>query len=423
MRYVIIGNGVAGINAAGEIRRFDSSADISIVSSESDHFFSRTALMYVFCGQLSERDVEPFERDHYQRMNYTRVRDRVTGLDSGAKRLKLESGKSLEYDRLLIASGSLASEGKYPGADLDGVGYFVTRQNLEWLQDYAKNSRRAVVIGGGLIGIEALEVLHLAGLEVTFLVRERHFWPVAFSKLEGDMVCAHVSAHGCNVILADETAEILGKDGKVCGVRTSSGRSIDADLALFSIGVRPQTEFLRDSGLVFDETGGITVDENLRTNLPHVWAAGDCTSVVWFNGVRRPEQLWYTGRDQGIAAGRNMATGEDRQTPYRRGTFYNSAKFFDIEYTTAGYVNFGFDGERNWYQREPGTNISQRITYLPDGTVIGFNMLGSRWDHVPLVRWVEEKRKLEWVLERLGQAAFDEEFMRKFKVFTPAPGA
>jgi len=278
-----------------------------------------------------------------------------------------------------------------------------------------------VVVGGGLIGIETLEILHLAGIETTMLVREDHFWPIALSKPEGDMITEHVRSHGAEIHLQTETAEVLGENGKVTGVKTKDGRTFPADIVVFAIGVTPQTGFLQDSGIELDERGGIIVDEQLATSVSGVWAAGDCTSVVWFNGVRHPEQLWYTGRDQGQVAGLNMAANEDERVAYKRKTFYNSAKFFDIEYTTAGYVNFNFDGERDWYQREQGKEISQRITYLPDGTVIGFNMLGSRWDHRVMVKWIDEKRNINWVLERLSEACFDEEFFRKFKVTEPAP--
>lgn len=159
------------------------------------------------------------------------------------------------------------------------------------------------------------------------------------------------------------------------------------------------------------------VDDHLATNLPGVWAAGDCSSVVWFNGVQRPEQLWYTSRDQGRTAGHNMA-GDQRT--YRRGTFYNSAKFFDLEYTTVGYVNFRLEGERDWRRREGEASISERITHLPDGTVVGFNCIGRRWDHRPLVRWVEEKRSLDYALEHLAETRFDEEFTSALLPFVSA---
>ena len=107
MKFVIVGNGVAGINAANALRVRKPEAEITIISKESDHFFSRTALMYVFCGQMSARDVEPFERDHYERMNFRRLRAAIVSLDASAKTLHLSDSSTVEYDRLLIASGSV----------------------------------------------------------------------------------------------------------------------------------------------------------------------------------------------------------------------------------------------------------------------------------------------------------------------------
>ncbi len=413
MHYVIIGNGIAGITAANKLRGRDSSAQISIISYEHDHFFSRTALMYAFCGQLSERCIEPYERDHYDSMKFERMRDKVVRLDADAKKLSLESGNEINYDRLLIASGSLPLMFGWPGVEFEGVGNFVTWQDLKWLKEKSESAKRAVIVGGGLIGIEVAEILLKAGIKVTFLIREDFFWPVALDKTEGLMIVEQMRHHGCDVRLSTEMKQILGADGKVVGVEITGGEKIDTDIVVISIGVTPQTAFLKDSGIEYGERGGIVVNDYLETNIKDIFAAGDCTEVVWFNGVRRPEQLWYTGRDQGEIAGLNMA-GDKHE--YRRSTFYNSAKLFDTEYTTAGLVNFRLEGEHNWYMREGKTDRTVRIVYLPDQTVAGFNMLGRRWDHRVLVKWIEEKRKLDWVLEHLNEANYDEEFMPPFEI-------
>lgn len=415
MKYVIVGNGVAGINAANILRSRQPDADITIISKESDHFFSRTALMYVFCGQMNELDIEPYERDHYERMNFKRIRGEIVRLDTETKTLHLSDATQVEYDRLLIASGSVPKLVGWPGQELDGVGTFVSWQDMEWLQQKAPHVGRAVVVGGGLIGIELAEILLKAGIKVSFVIREDFFWPIAFDRTEGDLIVEHMKHHGCDVRMQTECSEVLGSDGRVIGIKTNGGETIDCDLVMFAIGVRPQTDWLKGSGLELEDDGGVIVDDNLGTNIQDIYAAGDCTSVVWFNDVRRPEQLWYTSRDQGKIAGLNLAGAEQK---YKRGTFYNSAKFFDLEYTTAGYVNFKFEGEQDWFQRESGTSFTQRITYLPDKTVIGFNFIGRRWDHRPLVKWVEEKRKLDWVLKHLHEANFDEEFMPTFKPLT-----
>ncbi len=417
MKYVIIGNGVAGINSANEIRRRDTSAEITIISKESDHFFSRTALMYIFCGQMSQQDIEPFERDHYQRMNYKRVRDEVLRIDTNNKTIYLAKQNTIQYDRLLIASGSVGRLPGFLGEELDEVGNFVTWQNLEWLQEKAKTAKHACIIGGGLIGIETAEILLLAGINVSFIIREDWFWPIALNKNEGDLITEQMKHHSCDVYLKTDLQEIVERDGHVAGIKTKQGDEIDCDLIVFAIGVRPQTDWLKESGIVLDSSGGIVVNEFLQTNVDDVYAAGDCTSVVWFNNVRRPEQLWYTSRDQGKIAGGNI-TG-DKQI-YKRGMFYNSAKFFDLEYTTAGYVNFKLDNEADWYQHEQGTNYTQRITYLPDNTVIGFNFIGRRWDHRPLMKWINEKRTLDWVISHLHEANYDEECMPKFTPLTIA---
>lgn len=418
MHFVIIGNGVAGINAASKIRQRDKNSKITIISKETDNFFSRTSLMYVLSGQLSPEDVEPFERDHYQRMGFTRIRDEVISIDPQNKRLKLKNENDFEYDQLLIASGSIPRMAGWKGQELDGVCNFVTWQNFELLKEKAKTAKKGCVVGGGLIGIEVAETLLAMGIDVIFLIREKYFWPVALDQNEATVVANHMKHHGCDVRLQAECKEVLGKNGKVCGLLTTEDEKINCDVVVFTIGVVPQTDWLKDSGIEFDDFGGIVVDDLLKTNIPDIYAAGDCTSVVWFNGVRRPEQLWYTSRDQGIIAGLNMV-GDKRS--YRRGTFYNSAKFFDLEYTTAGYVNFNFEGEKNWYQAESGTDYTERITYLPDNSVIGFNLIGRRWDHRVMIKWIEEKRYINYVLEHLHEALYDEEFMSKFKIIEPKP--
>ncbi len=413
MHYVIIGNGVAGINAANSLRNYDNDAEISIISYETEHHFSRTALMYVFCGQLSEQCVEPFERDHYEKMGFKRINDKVSTLDPDANKLMLESGKTVSYDKLLIACGSVPAMFGWPGSELDGVGNFVTWQDLQWLKEKAKTSKKAVVVGGGLIGIETVEILLLAGIDVTFLIREDFYWPIALDQNEGDIIADHMRHHKVDLRLKTEFAEILGKDGKVVGVKTGDGEIVDCDLVVIAVGVRPQTDWLKESSLALDERGGIIADENLKTNYDNIYTAGDCAAVMWFNNVRRPEQLWYTGRDQGKIAASNLI---GMNKIYKRGTFYNSAKFFDIKYTTAGLVNFNLDGEKNYFSQEDDTNYTIRITYLPDNSVAGFNMLGRRWDHRVLVNWVDEKRQLDWVLKHLHEALFDEEFMPTFKL-------
>jgi NADPH-dependent 2,4-dienoyl-CoA reductase/sulfur reductase-like enzyme len=446
MRIVIIGNGVAGMEAALAVREREPSWEITLISEESDHFFSRTALMWVFSGQMSHRDIEPLERDAYQRLRFQRVRARVTGVDIVGRRVSLAGGaEPLAYDRLLIASGSRARPGPWPGSDARGVGHFVTLQDLDWYEREvhggvsrggepprprahtsassddspyrfreaaaerrSRLARRPAVVGGGLIGIEAVEVALAAGLRPQFFIREEWFWPIALEPREADWISRRMADHGVEVHL-EHDLQVLETDseGNVEAVRTNHGR-YESDCVVVAIGVMPNTQWLARSAIELDERGGIVVDEGLRTSAPDVFAAGDCASVRWFDGTRRPEQLWYTARDQGRVAGRGLLGDTPR---YDRGTWYNSAKLMDIEYTTAGLVNMNVQGEKNWFFEEQGRVRSTTRVVLQDDRVVGFNMLGRRWDHSVLTRWIEERRSLQWVLGHLNQAAFDTELV------------
>lgn len=443
MRIVIIGNGVAGIEAALTVREREPGWQIALVSEESDHFFSRTALMWVLSGQLSHRCIEPLERDVYERMRFSRVRARATAVDVHARQVQLAGGRPpLPYDRLLIACGSRPRPGPWPGAKLDGVGHFVTLQDLEWFetelhggpgktgrppnpdahlaattQDSPYQPRKVlraerngrppahpVVIGGGLIGIEAMESLVAAGLETRFFIREPWFWPIALDEREAGFITDRMKSHGV-LVHTGENVERLEGGTRLERIHTDRG-DYPADFAVVAIGVMPNTEWLETSEIQRDAGGGIVVDSALETSARDVFAAGDCASVRWWNGAQRPEQLWYTARDQGRLAGRGLL-GDSVQ--YQRGVPYNSAKLMDIEYTTAGLVNMNVRGEQNWFFEERGVvNSTSRIT-VAEGRVVGFNFLGRRWDHAVLIRWIEERRSLAWVLDQLEQARFDTE--------------
>jgi NADPH-dependent 2,4-dienoyl-CoA reductase/sulfur reductase-like enzyme len=403
---------------------------------------------------MSHRDIEPLERDAYARFGFHRVRARAVGVDTAGHRVHLAGGlEAVPYDRLLIASGSSPRRGPWPGSAAYGVGHFVTMQDLGWYENeihggasrgggppradahlaattedspyrvrqaaaavHGRLARKPAVIGGGLIGIEAVEVAVSAGLRPSFFIREEWFWPIALEPREAQWIGQRMSEHGVDVHL-DHEVEALEVDpmGAVSAVKTDHGR-YETDCVVIAIGVVPNTAWLADSGIELDDRGGIVVDEALQSSAPDVLAAGDCASVRWFDGSRRPEQLWYTARDQGRVAGRGLL---GKRASYTRGTWYNSAKLMDIEYTTAGLVNWDLEGESSWFFEEDGRVRSTTRIVSQNDRVVGFNMLGRRWDHSVLLRWIEERRNLSWVLPRLREASFDTELVPPLQV----PGA
>jgi NADPH-dependent 2,4-dienoyl-CoA reductase/sulfur reductase-like enzyme len=441
MRVAVIGNGVAGVEAALAVRRREPDAEIAILSEESDHFFSRTALMYVLAGQLSYRDIEPHDRGLYGRMRFRRVRARARAVRAG--QVEIVGGPPIPFDRLVIASGSRPRAAPWGGSNLAGIGHFVTLQDLRWLelcihgregvdlperlevhaatsQDDSpylprppvRDVRNPVVIGGGLIGVEAVETLLAAGLRPTFVYREEWFWSLALDAREGAWIAERLRDHGATVVSGADIGGFVGRD-RVEGVRVGD-QTLPCDLAVVAIGVVPNTDWLGDA-LDRAPDGGIRVDDQLRTSLSNVWAAGDCAAVPQPGGANRCEQLWYTARDQGRIAAANVLGDGLR---YDRGVWYNSAKLMDEEYTTVGRIpGEPVPGAREWWFEERDRVHSTLRIALDDGDrVVGMNALGRRWDHEVWIRWIEERRPLSWVVSRLGEASFDTEFVPPLRI-------
>jgi NADPH-dependent 2,4-dienoyl-CoA reductase/sulfur reductase-like enzyme len=223
---------------------------------------------------------------------------------------------------------------------------------------------------------------------------------------EGVMISEHIRSHGVNLLLNEEVDEVLNdSSGRVRAVRTRSGKEFTCQMLGITIGVRPCIDWLKHVSTPPLLSRGILVGPDFRTSLPDVFAAGDCAELMAGSVV---EQIWYSAKRQGELAGLSMLGDA---IAYRPPLFYNSAKFFAIEYTTVGRVNDAPADAVNFYRRIPGKEASVRIVEHA-GAVIGFNMLGSRWNHTILENWILERRSMAYVMNALEQAQFDVEFGR-----------
>lgn len=436
MNILIIGNGITGVTTALEIRRRDPEAAITLISGEAEEFFSRPALMYIFMGQMKLKDTQPYRtrRKFWQKQNIERIKAWVDGVDYEKRRVHLADGRALEWDKLVLATGSAPNMFGWPGQDLPGVHTFYDLSDLAGLEESARlvrrqKQKRAVVVGGGLIGIELVEMLLSRKFAVTYLVREKNYWDIALGPEESEIVHDALREHEVDLRLETEVAEILpGPDGRVGQVVTNRGDSIECEVVGFGVGVRPRLELAREAkSQNRPETGrGILVNEKLETTVPGVWAGGDCAELppLSAGGRGRVEQIWYTGQMQGRVIAANIL-GDDQK--YDRGVWFNSAKFFDIDFHTYGLVNHKLPGEDNYFWRWPGKPKSLRIVYIPDennpagNRVVGFNLLGIRFRHRVCETWIRENRSLDFVLENITQAAFDQEFHASFQKEMPVP--
>lgn len=410
---VVLGNGITGTTIARHVRK-RSDAKITIVSAETEHPFSRPALMYVFMGDLKYEDTKLYE-DHFWEKNRIELKHGwVDRIDTGAKRLIFKNGDVLLYDKFVIATGSQSNRFGLPGQDLQGVQGLYSYQDVETLERNVPRTKRAVIVGGGLIGIELAEMLLSRSIPVTFLVREKHFWNSVLPEAEARMIGRHIKAHGIDLRLETELMEILPDDGgRVRAVVTKKGEKIPCELVGLTAGVHPNIEVAKAAGIECDR--GVLVDRFFRTSVPDVFAGGDCVQHREAIPGRRPvEQVWYTGKIHGEHIAANLC-GEER--PYRPGVWFNSAKFLDIEYQTYGTVIPQLkEGLNSFYWEHPDADKSLRVNFRSDtGEVEGVNVFGIRHRHAVWENWISNKRRVEEVMTDLGAANFDPEFFRQYE--------
>jgi NAD(P)H-nitrite reductase large subunit len=410
---VIIGNGIAGVTVARHIRK-RSDHQITIISSETTHFFSRTALMYIYMGHMKYEHTKPYEDFFWKKNQIDLLFDHVNKVSTKTKTLSLKSGAELQYDTLIVASGSKSNKFGWPGQELKGVQGLYSYPDLQLMEEYSKGLKEAVIVGGGLIGIEMAEMLTTRNIKVTFLVREPEFWSVVLPLQEANLISRHIRSHHIELKLNTELKEIKGDaHGYVNQVITSTGEVITCQFVGLAVGVSPNIDFLKDSGIATNK--GVLVNKYLETNVPGVYAAGDCVERSYDLPRRKNiEQVWYTGRMMGEVLAQTIC---GIPTPYEPGPWFNSAKFFDIEYQTYGTVsNTVTEGEDDFYwEHDDGKKAMHFVWNKVSKEFVGINSFGIRLRHECFDRWLREKKDIQYILNNLLDANFDPEFFRRYE--------
>lgn len=409
---VIIGNGISGVTAARHIRKL-SDKQITIISAESEFFFSRTALMYVYMGHMKFEHTQPYEPWFWKKNNINLKKGWISSIETSSKELICSNGETITYDKLIIATGSKPNKFGWPGQDLKGVMGMYHKQDLEQLKKYAPNNKvckRAVIVGGGLIGIELAEMLHSRNIPVTFLVREDSFWDGVLPKEESAMVNREIRDHHIDLRLGVNLKEIIAdENGKVKSiVIAETGEEIQCDVVGLTAGVSPNINVVKNSEI---ETGrGIKVNRFLETNIKDIYAIGDCAEQHEAIDQRRAiEAVWYTGRMMGETVAQTIC---DNKIEYKPGHWFNSAKFFNIEYQTYGWVwAQPKEHEAQFYWEHKKGKKSIHLNYDKNTRqFIGINIFGIRMRHEFFDTILNKKSSIDYVLEHLADANFDPEF-------------
>ncbi len=412
-RYVMVGGGVAALAAAEAVRRQDAGSEILLFSEDPFGFYSRPGLAYLLTGEVPEKQLFPFSAQDFRRLRLRLLHHRVAAVDLRAHVVVTAEGKEVGYDRLLLATGSSAVMPSLPGAALEGVVKLDDMQDARRILKLARRARRAVVVGGGITALELVEGLAARGVRVHYLLRGERYWRRVLDEHESAIVERKLEEDGVRIHRHAEVAEILGKRGRVAGVRLKNGEVIKCKMVAIAVGVRPNKGLAEAAGLRCGR--GVLVDAFMRTGDPDVFAAGDVAEVYDpLSGRTVLDTLWPTARTQGRAAGLNMAGANH---PYRRKVPINVTRLAGITTTIIGTVGQpGADkdtlgivrGDSETWRTLPDAIAAQegfevnRIRLMIAGRhIVGAIIMGNQLLSQPLYRMIAGQADIAPVREQL----------------------
>ncbi len=387
--YLIVGNGVAGTTAAEQIRKHDAGGRITILSAEDTPFYYRIRLNEFVTGELDEDRLLAKKAGWYAEQDIDlQLRTAVKGGDAEAGWVVAEDDRRWTYDELLIATGSHAFIPPIVGADVPGVFSLRSLQDARNIKHYAEGVEEVVLIGGGLLGLEAGNALRKLGRSITVV----EFFPRLLPRqldVEGARRLQRIMEHmGFVFRLGAKTQAILG-ESRVEGVQLEGGETLPAQMVIVSAGVRPNLGLARALGVDTDK--GIKVDDHLRTSRSNIYAAGDvaeCQGVLY--------GIWPAAMQQGRIAGSNMAGME---TLYHGTTPANTLKVAGVDLAVAGDIDA--ENQRQALKKT-GEGVYKKIV-LDQNRIVGCIMLGDTRGFNQVTRWMASKEsvaKLEAEIDR-----------------------
>lgn len=327
-KYVIVGNGIAGLSAAKEIRNSDKESSITIISSEEYLTYYRVKLSHYISKIFDDNELLVNKESWYDENNIEVILNKIVEkIDLDNKQVKLDDGKVVDYDKLLLANGSRPFVPPIAGKFKEGVFALRTLKDLKYIKKYFSSCEDITVIGGGLLGLEAAWAIKELGKKVNVVEFFPYLLPRQLDKELADIVSQKLRDSGLNLYFDTAAEEILG-EAKAEGLRFKDNSEMKTDAVLFSAGIRPNIDLVRETAIDFDK--GVKVDSYLRTNMEGIYAAGDIAEV---NGVVLG--LWTAANEQGKIAGANMV-GANRE--YKLPEPFTTLNIGDISLFSVGNI-------------------------------------------------------------------------------------
>jgi len=385
--YLIIGNGVAGTTAAENIRMLDKAGKITVVTEESTSFYYRMRLPEFISGDLNEDKLSGKKDQWYKDQGIDlRLNTRIQGAGLEKKAVTTQGNQEISFDRLLIAAGSRSFIPPMKGADKKGVFALRSIQDARNIVAWAKNIQNIVIIGGGLLGLEAGNALRKLGKNVMIVEFFPRLLPRQLDVAGGGRLQAILEGRGFSFRLGAKTQEITGED-RVSGVLLEGGELLPAQMVIISAGVRPALELAK--ALNLDHDKGIKVDEQMRTNQPGIYAAGD---VAEFKGI--PYGIWTAATEQGQIAGTNMAGGN---AVYKGTVMANTLKVVGIDLASAGNI----DAENKLESKVLTDQMVYKKVVFENDQIAGCIMLGDTKGFTKITKMMSEKQNVSHIKDKL----------------------
>jgi NADPH-dependent 2,4-dienoyl-CoA reductase/sulfur reductase-like enzyme len=307
-RYIIIGGGPAGATAALEIRKLDPPGEIFIISNEDYQFYKRSKIISLISASCSEDDLFLKGKKIYDENNIKFIKSQVKKVIPEKGQIILEKGIAYHYDYLLIASGGNPIMLPWKGTNFEGIHTLYNLDDAKKVAEQVCNAKRVVIVGGGAIAMKAIQNFSKIGLSISIIEKASHLWPIGFDRKVARIIEKKIKEKGIHLYLNEEVIEFRGENSKLRSVILKSGIEIPADLAIITIGMKPNIDFLVDSGIEVDK--GILVDMNMKTNFSTIFAAGDVAQIydpLFETPILHP--TWGNAKKQGKIAAKNMTGG------------------------------------------------------------------------------------------------------------------
>ena len=325
--YLIIGNGIAGLSATEEIRKKDENASILIVSEEKPSTYWRTRLSELICKDFEEEEIFVKKEPWYSEKHIEeRLSTKVEKIDPEKRIAYLEDGEEIEFGKALIATGARAFVPPITNIDSKGVFAIRTVDDLRSFKEYVADKKEVVVIGGGILGLEAAFSAQKLGLNITVIESFDYLLARQLDRELSEKLEENLNNMGITTYTGKNTQEILTKDGAVCGVKLADGTEIPADAIMVQAGIRSNIKMAQESGLETDR--GVMVNDHLETEHEGIFAAGDCAQIGQFT-----IGLWTSSQEMGKIAGHNM-TGDSES--YKQPKPFSTLMLGDIKLFSAG---------------------------------------------------------------------------------------